>query len=166
MKFLHRILLEHSIKYAVLLFVAVSFWNDIRDGLQQVSEAGNLDSLALLMSIIALASVSGYFAFSYTQVAKHAVRFWGYLTTLFLGVSITLSLIIIYFIAVTWIPQMAAIWAIIFGSLFLGIALFDNLDLLRMGLDVSASRFFDRADNISMEGKEVHLITKKTERLI
>ena len=67
--------------------------------------------------------------------------------------AITLSLIIVYFIAVIWIPEMTLVWGITLFSLYLGTALFDNLDLMRMGLDISATRFFEK-ENLDKSKKQ------------
>lgn len=152
MSFTKRILLEHLVKYAVIFTLVIAVAPGIKESLVSVSSSRPLDSVALLMSIIALASISGYFAFSYTTVAKNYQRYFGYLATFFLGTSITFSLIIIYFIATIWIPELNLVWTIIFGSLFIGTVIFDNLDLLRMGLDVAATSFFEK-NHRSVEGK-------------
>ena len=143
MSFTKRILLEHSVKYLLLVLIAFFVWGDLKTGLLQMEDQGNLEAIAVIMSVIALASVSGYFAFSYTQVSKGIQRYFGYVCTFFLGLSMMLSLLIVYFVAVIWAPEFAHIWFTIVASLFVGIAFFDNLDLMRMGLDVSATQFFE-----------------------
>lgn len=160
MSFTHRILLEHSVKYILFVLIVISLLETIRNGLNKVSQSGTLESLALIMSLIAVASITAYFTFSYTTVGKSFQRFFGYLCTFFLGLSILLSIVVIYFIATIQVPELSPIWLIILSSLLIGIILFDNLDLLRMGLDVSATTFFENAERYSGKNNAVESITK------
>ena len=145
MSFTKKILIEHSIKYGLTFIIAASLWNYIEHGLLLAAASDKLDAIAVIMGIISLCSMSGYFAFSYTTVGKQLrERFFGYLCTFFLGIALILSLIIIYFIAVIWVPEMKLIWGLILLSLYIGTYIFDNLDLLRMGLDVAATNFFEK----------------------
>lgn len=146
MSFKTKILIEHSIKYLIIFLIAAFFWHQTNTGLKQAQESGFLDSIAVIMSLISVACITGYFAFSYTTVGKQFwERFFGYIATFFLGISLIFSLIILYQIAVIWVPQMQMVWLIILGSLYIGTVLFDNLDLLRMGMDVAATNFFETA---------------------
>jgi len=145
MSFTKKILKEHSIKYMVTFIITALMWNPIRYGLMGAAKSGKLESIAVVMGIIVLCSLTGYFAFSYTAVGKKFVqRFFGYLCTFFLGISLILSLIVIYFIAAIWVPSMALVWGSILFSLYIGTVIFDNLDLLRMGLDVFATSYFEK----------------------
>ena len=143
MSFTKRIVIEHIIKYSLLFLVVGMLWDDVQEAVNQVGQNGNLEALGVIMGLVALASISGYFSFSYTQVSKGNQRYFGYLTTFSLGIAMLMSLTIVYMVAVAWVPEFAFIWSLTIASLLVGIALFDNLDLMRMGLDVSATRFFE-----------------------
>ena len=145
MKFSQRILIESAIKYFITFLILGLFWRTINSGLMRALESGKLEAIAVVMGIVGLSSISGYFAFSYTAVGKNRKqRLFGYTTTFFLGLALATSLLIIYIIAVLWVPEMKVIWALILLSLYIGTVLFDNLDLLRMGLDVAATSFFEQ----------------------
>ncbi len=145
MAFTKRILEEHLIKYTLTFVIAALLLNPIRKGLLAASQSGKLEAIAVIMGIITLCSLTGYFAFSYTTVGKVFVqRFFGYLCTFFLGLSLLLSLMIIYFIAVIWVPEMQLVWLAVLLSLYIGTVIFDNLDLFRMGMDVAATSFFEK----------------------
>ncbi len=155
MSFRQRILFESGIKYLFILILAFFSWNPIVEGLQHASESGKLESIAIIMSIVSLSSITGYFAFSYTTVGKHIhERIFGYAATFFLGLSLLLSLIINYNIAAIWVPEMQMIWFLILGSLYIGTILFDNLDLLRLGMDVAATSFFEKAHTFGGTGMD------------
>lgn len=144
MKFGRRIFIEHQIKYAIIILIAFFLWEPIREGLLLAADANKLEAIAVIMGIVTLCSLSGYYAFSYTTVGKEASRrVFGYLCTFFLGISILVSLIIIYHIATIWVPEMKSIWAMSLFSLYIGTYIFDNLDLSRMGMDVAATSFFE-----------------------
>lgn len=145
MGFTKKILEEHTIKYIITFVIAALLLNPIRNGLISASQSGKLEAIAIIMGIVSLCSLTGYFAFSYTVVGKVWVqRFFGYLCTFFLGLSLMLSLMIIYFIATIWVPEMQLVWLVVLLSLYIGTIIFDNLDLLRMGLDVAATSFFEK----------------------
>jgi hypothetical protein len=155
MSFGRRIFIEHQIKYALIVLIALFLWDPIRDGLLLAADANKLEAIAVIMGIVTLCSLSGYYAFSYTTVSKNASsRFFGYFCTFFLGISILVSLIIIYHIATIWVPEMKGIWALCLFSLYFGTYIFDNLDLSRMGMDVAATSFFE---NGYMSNQETEL---------
>ena len=145
MGFTKKILEEHAIKYFITFVIAAILLNPIRKGLISTSQSGKLEAIAVIMGIVTLCSLTGYFAFSYTTVGKIPIqRFFGYLCTFFLGLSLLLSLMIIYFIAIIWVPEMQMVWLAVLLSLYIGTVVFDNLDLLRMGMDVAATSFFEK----------------------
>jgi hypothetical protein len=138
-----KIFFEQTIKY-VLVFVVIAFlWAPIKLGLLNSSE--NLEAIAIIMGIISLCALTGYFQFSYSVVPKDPVsRFWGYLCAFLLTIPLILTWLILYFIAVVWAPGMKFIWGMILLSLYLGVLIFDWLDLFRMGRDVAAVNFFEK----------------------
>lgn len=155
MNFRQKILLENAIKYVFILVIAYLCWSPIVQGLQMAAESGKLESIAVIMSIVSLSSITGYFAFSYTTVGKIShERIFGYGATFFLGLSLALSLVINYNIAVLWVPEMQMMWLLVLGSLYIGTILFDNLDLLRLGMDVAATSFFENAHNLTGKGSD------------
>ncbi len=157
MTFGTRIFIEHQIKYAIIVLIAFFLWDPIREGLLLAADANKLEAIAVIMGIVTLCSLSGYYAFSYTTVSKKAgQRFFGYLCTFFLGISILISLIIIYHIATIWVPEMKIIWGMSLFSLYIGTFIFDNLDLSRMGMDVAATSFFEKGHL----GKQENELTK------
>jgi|SRR3989344_1389016 len=155
MTFRQKIIFESALKYVLIFIIAFLSWNPISQGLQAAADSGKLESIAIIMSIVSLSSITGYFAFSYTTVGKHFnERIFGYAATFFLGLSLLLSLIINYNIAAIWVPEMQMIWLLILGSLYIGTILFDNLDLLRLGMDVAATTFFEKAHNFGSAGSD------------
>ena len=145
MSFTKKILYEHLVKYVFTYTILAVLWNPIKTGLVIASKSGKLEAIAVVMGIVSLCSLTGYFAFSYTTVSKRFLpRIFGYFCTFFLGLSLLLSLAIIYFIALIWIPEMQLVWMATLLSLYIGTVIFDNLDLLRMGLDVAATNFFEK----------------------
>lgn len=168
MNFRNRILFENTIKYLILFVLGGLLWKPIESGLLKAAETGKLESIAVIMSIVSLSSITGYFAFSYTTVGKIAQeRVFGYLATFFLGLSLLISLIINYNIAAIWVPEMQNIWLLVLVSLYVGTILFDNLDLLRLGMDVAATSFFEKAHIQNSTDKTSSAISflKKGQRL-
>ena len=49
-----------------------------------------------------------------------------------------------YFLAVMWVPTMENLWIFTFITLYVGVFIFDILDLFRMGMDVAATSFFEK----------------------
>lgn len=159
MTFQNKILIEHAVKYTIITIILAVIWNPVNTGLFNAVESGRLEALAVIMGIIALCSLTGYYTFSYTVVAKTwKQRYFGYLCTLLMGISLSVSLLIIYFIAVLWVPEMIFIWATVLGSLYIGTIIYDNFDLLRMGKDVAAINFFENNVNGSGSGSEDHIL--------
>jgi hypothetical protein len=149
MTFQTRILLEHLVKYVLIFIIMALAWSPVNTGLTNAIESGKLEAIAVIMGIIALCSLTGYFTFSYTVVAKTIrQRYFGYFCTLLMGISLSVSLLIIYVIASLWVPEMKIIWSGVLGSLYIGTIIYDNFDLLRMGKDVAAINFYETNVNI------------------
>jgi len=147
MNFKKKILIENSIRYLLIFLVIALFWNRINFGLISISDSGNLEAIAVVMGIISLCALTGYFAFSYATVGKGNLhRFFGYLSASFLTIPLILTWVVLYFIASIWIPEMKFLWGIILGTLYLGTLIFDWLDLLRIGKDIAATSFFEKGN--------------------
>lgn len=159
MEFTRKILLEHTVKYALIILITYILWTPIQHGLEAANESGKLEAIAVIMGIVSLCSLTGYYAFSYTVVGKDfAQRYFGYLCTFFLGVALLLSLLVIYFVSVISVPELKLVWMLILGCLYIGTILFDNLDLLRMGMDVAATNFFEKSSFAQSKDKFGHIV--------
>ena len=151
MTFTQKIFLEQAIRYTITFIIVGFLWNPIHQGLLQAVD--KLDAIAVIMGILSLCALTGYFAFSYTTVDKSPVyRFFGYLCAFCLTLPLIITWLILYFIATIWIPEMQFIWALILIVLYVGTFIFDNLDLTRMGLDVVATSFFEKGH--TLQGKD------------
>ncbi len=149
MTFQTRILFEHLLKYILIFIVMGIVWIPVQTGLTNAVESGKLEAIAVIMGIVALCSLTGYYTFSYTVVAKTwRQRYFGYLCTLLMGISLSISLLIIYVIASLWVPEMKVVWMGTLGSLYIGTIIYDNFDLLRMEKDVAAINFYETNVNI------------------
>jgi hypothetical protein len=147
MNFTKKSLIEQTIKYIFIFIVVGLFWSKIEQGINNAAISGKLEAIGVVMGIVSLCAITGYFSFSYNVVGKKFVsRMFGYLCAFFLTIPLILSWLILYFIAVVWIPEMKIIWALILGTLYLGTLIFDYLDTLRMGLDVAATSFFEKGN--------------------
>lgn len=166
MTFQQKILAEHAVKYLIITVILWLSWSSITAGLSNAVQSGKLEAIAVIMGIVALCSLTGYYTFSYTVVAKTPIqRYFGYLCTLLMGVSLTISLFIIYFIATLWVPEMSMVWSGVLGSLYLGTVIYDNFDLLRMGKDVAAINFFETSIGSGVTADEDHLLEATVEYL-
>lgn len=144
-KFSKTIIREQTIKYIIIFSITAFVWGPIREGLINASNVDKLEPIAVIMGIISLCALTGYFAFSYAVIGKTPLqRFLGYLCALFLTVPLILTWMILYFTASIWVPEMRFVWGFILFTLYLGTFLFDNLDLLRMGRDVAAISFYEK----------------------
>lgn len=123
-------------------------WEPVNSGLRNAIESGKLEAIAVIMGIVALCSLTGYYTFSYTVVAKTwRQRYFGYFCTLLMGISLSISLLIIYVISSLWVPEMNVVWSTVLGSLYVGTIIYDYFDLLRMGKDVAAITFYESSIN-------------------
>ena len=70
MKFAKKIFLEQAIKYVITFIVVALLWGPCKNGLDNAAASGNLEAIAVIMGIVSLCALTGYFAFSYTTVGK------------------------------------------------------------------------------------------------
>ena len=121
MDFTKKILKEHAIKYVIIFVITAFLWFPIKRGLILASESAKLEAIAVIMGIVSLCALTGYFAFSYTTVGKSSLhRFFGYLCTGLLTIPLILTWLILYFIAVIWVPEMKFVWGFVLLTLYLG----------------------------------------------
>jgi hypothetical protein len=145
MKLSKRIWVEQAIKYVIIFSVTAYVWIPIKSGLLAASGSGKLEAIAVVMGIVSLCALTGYFAFSYMTVGKKPfVRWAGFVCAAFLTIPLILTWLILYFIASIWIPEMSLVWGFVLLTLYIGTFIFDNLDLLRLGKDVAATSFFEQ----------------------
>ncbi len=144
MELANKIILENVGKHIISLMIALYFWDII---FEQISLADEqlLSSIAVIITLIALASLTAYFTFSFSIVGKDFKwRLAGYLYTFLLFLSFTLSLEVILATAINWVPNLSVVWTLIVVSLFVGALIFDHLDLMKLGLDPAAIHFFEK----------------------
>ena len=145
MEFRKKVLLEALVRYIVTFFIVALLFPSISLGLHKAAETGKLEAIAVIMGIVSLCSLTGYFSFSYTVVAKSFwSRFWGYVCAFGLTLPLILCWLVLYFVASISIPEMSHVWLIILLTLYIGILVFDLIDLMRMGLDIAATSFFEQ----------------------
>ena len=144
MSFRKTVLLEAVVRYAITFGVALALYAPISDGLHRAANSGKLEAIAVILGVVSLCSLTGYFGFSYTVVGKSPwFRFFGYLVGFGVTIPLILCWIVIYQVASIWIPELAWLWLTILLLLYLGILVFDLIDLMRMGLDLAATSFFE-----------------------
>lgn len=142
-----QLIIENLTKHAIILVIAFFFWVSIYNKIK-IADESVLSSIGVMVGMIALASLAAYFSFSFSIVSKDKkIRTLGYLATFFLFLAFVVSIEVILATAIVWIPDLSFVWIVIVGSLFIGSIIYDNLDLMRIGLDTAAVSFFEKGDN-------------------
>ena len=141
-----KLLFEQVIRYSIIFAITALLWSPIKNGLTEASQySDNLEAVAVIMGLVSICALYGYFSFSYTTVSKNALhRTIGYVCTSLLTIALIITWLTMYFLAVIWVPTMKGIWIFTFVTLYAGVFIFDILDLFRMGMDVAATSFFEK----------------------
>lgn len=138
------LVVENSIKHSLTILIAFLLWEWIEKTVGKADEVA-LGSIGTILGLLVIASLSAYFAFSFTAVGKEfRWRLVGYITTFLLFLPFVLSGEVILTLAIRLVPQLEPLWWFIVSSLFVGAVAYDYLDLMRIGLDITSLDFFER----------------------